>query len=120
MDGVKSRSSIALALACSFIIALCPKYPSIVIVIAFSTITLRLSLPLCVSLSQLLFVHTLQLRSILNSPNLQLLSVLLQHAIIVVFPELLAGVLAGDALEDLGSAWVLVLEFYVSCQNETL
>jgi hypothetical protein len=28
----------------------------------------------------------------------------------MVFPKLLGGVLAGDSLEDLGSAWVLVYE----------
>lgn len=28
----------------------------------------------------------------------------------MVFPELLCGVLAGDSLEDLGAAWVLVYE----------
>lgn len=42
--------------------------------------------------------------------NLQLLLVLLQNALIVVFPELLAGVFAGNALQDLLSAWVLLLE----------
>jgi hypothetical protein len=30
----------------------------------------------------------------------------------VVFPELLGGILAGDALEDLGSTGVLVGEVY--------
>lgn len=37
----------------------------------------------------------------------------------MVFPELLGGVLAGDALEDLGSAWVLVGKVYRICQSSS-
>ena len=52
----------------------------------------------------------LQLGLLSYRPNLQLRRVLLQHALVVVFPELLRSVLAGDSLEDLGSAGVLVYE----------
>lgn len=51
-----------------------------------------------------------QLSSILNCADLQLRSVLLQHRLVVVFPELLGGVLACDPLQDLGTAGVLVNE----------
>jgi hypothetical protein len=39
----------------------------------------------------------LQLRLLLHSPHLKPLTVLLQHALIMVFPELLRGVLARDS-----------------------
>ena len=52
----------------------------------------------------------LQLGLLSHRPDLQLRRVLLQHTLVVVFPELLGGVLAGDSLEDLGSAGVLVYE----------
>lgn len=43
-------------------------------------------------------------------PNPQPLTILLQHALIMIFPELFRRVLAGDALEDLGAAGVFVYE----------
>jgi hypothetical protein len=52
----------------------------------------------------------LQLGLLSHRPNLQLRRVLLQHALVVIFPELLGSVLAGDSLEDLGSAGMLVYE----------
>ena len=51
-----------------------------------------------------------QLRLLPHRPNLQPLLILLQHALIVVFPELLRGVLARDALEDFRAAGVFVYE----------
>jgi hypothetical protein len=45
---------------------------------------------------------------------LQLLLVLLQDALIVVLPELLAGVLSSHSLDDLLAAWVLFLSECVS------
>lgn len=53
---------------------------------------------------------SLQFRLLLHRANLQLGRVLLQHALVVVFPELLRGVLAGYPLEDLGAAGVFVYE----------
>ena len=68
-------------------------------------------LPL-LSVSLSIHIYSLsQLRLLLHGANLQLGPVLLQHAVVVVLPELLGGVLAGDALEDLGAARVLVCEF---------
>jgi hypothetical protein len=61
----------------------------------------------------------LQLSGILNSSNLKLGSIFLQHVLVVVFPELLGGVLAGDALEDLGSSRVLLNEVYIFCQSSS-
>lgn len=52
----------------------------------------------------------LQLRALAHRPNLELAAVLLQDALVVVFPEGLGGVLAGEALEDLGASGVLVEE----------
>jgi hypothetical protein len=51
-----------------------------------------------------------QLRTLLDIANLQLRTVLLQHALVMILPKLLRGVLASDALENLGSAWVFVYE----------
>jgi hypothetical protein len=51
-----------------------------------------------------------QLSSILDCADQQLRSVFLQHRLVVVFPELLGGVLACDPLQDLGTAGVLVNE----------
>jgi hypothetical protein len=53
---------------------------------------------------------TLQLRLLPHGPNLQPLAILLEDPLVVVLPELLGGVLARDALEDLGAAGVLVDE----------
>lgn len=50
----------------------------------------------------------LQLRALLDGTDLKLAAVLLQHVLVVVLPELLRGVLAGDALEDLTAAWVFL------------
>jgi hypothetical protein len=66
----------------------------------------------CCASSQLL-----QLSGVLDSSDLKLGSVLLKHIRVVVFPELLGGVLACDALEDLGSTWVLVGKVYTGCQS---
>ena len=52
----------------------------------------------------------LQLRLILHRPNLHLIGILLQHALVMVFPELLRRILASDALENLGAARMLVYE----------
>jgi len=51
---------------------------------------------------------TSQLSSVFDRPDLQPCSVLLQDRLVVIFPELLGGVLARHALQDLGSAWVFV------------
>lgn len=52
----------------------------------------------------------LKLSLLLERPDLELGPVLLEHALAVVLPELLGGVLAGHALEDLGAARVVVEE----------
>lgn len=52
----------------------------------------------------------LQLRGLLDGTNLVFAAVLLQHALVVVFPESLGCVLASEALQDLGAAGVLVEE----------
>lgn len=52
----------------------------------------------------------LQLGTLAHRPNLQLTAVSLQDALIVVFPEGLRGVLAGESLEDLGAAGVFLEE----------
>ncbi len=56
-------------------------------------------------------VPNLQLRLLAHGPNLQRWRVLLQYALVVVFPELLGGVFACDALKDFGAAGVFVDEF---------
>jgi hypothetical protein len=55
---------------------------------------------------------SLQLRLLPHRPNLQPLSVLLQHALIMVFPELLRCVFAHYSLQDLSPAGVFVYEAY--------
>lgn len=52
----------------------------------------------------------LKLGLLLERADLELGAVLLEHALAVVLPELLGGVLAGHALEDLGAARVVVEE----------
>jgi len=52
----------------------------------------------------------LELGLSLDLANLQLGSVLLEDVLAVVLPELLGGILAGDALQDAGAARVLVEE----------
>ena len=52
--------------------------------------------------------YNLKLSLLLERPDLELRPVLLEHALAVVLPELLGGVLAGHALEDLGAARVVV------------
>lgn len=54
----------------------------------------------------------LQLRLLGHGAHQQPILVLLQHALVVIFPELLAGVLARDALEDLGPAGVFLDEAF--------
>jgi len=61
----------------------------------------------------LIYIYSLassQLRLLFHSPNLQLRRILLQHSLIMVFPELLRGVLPRYALEDLAAAGVFVYE----------
>lgn len=48
-----------------------------------------------------------KLRRLGHRPDLEVGAVLFQHRLAVVLPELLGGVLAGDALEDLGASGVL-------------
>lgn len=56
-----------------------------------------------------LFVYfSLQLGILANRANLELFAVLLQHVLAVIFPESLAGILAGEALDDAGAAGVFV------------
>lgn len=55
-------------------------------------------------------IFPLQLRSLLDAPNLVLAAVLFQHALVVVLPKRLGRVLAGEALEDLCAAGMLVEE----------
>ena len=52
----------------------------------------------------------LELGGVLDGADLEAGAVLLEHALAVVLPELLGGVLAGHALEDLGAARVVVEE----------
>ena len=52
----------------------------------------------------------LKLGGLLDGADLEAGAVLLEHALAVVLPELLGGVLAGHALEDLGAAGVVVEE----------
>jgi hypothetical protein len=52
----------------------------------------------------------LQLGALGHGANLELGAVLLENALIVVFPEGLGRVLAAEALEDLGAARVLLKE----------
>lgn len=52
----------------------------------------------------------LELGLLLERADLELGAVLLEHALAVVLPELLGGVLAGHALEDLCAARVVVEE----------
>jgi len=61
------------------------------------------------NVTPLLTPHS-QLRSLLNRPNLKFLPILLQHTLIMIFPELFRGVLARYALEDFGAAGVFVYE----------
>lgn len=51
-----------------------------------------------------------KLRRLGHRPDLKVGAVLFQHRLAVVLPELLGGVLAGDALEDLGASGVLFEE----------
>lgn len=55
-------------------------------------------------------IFLLQLRGLLDGTDLVFAAVLLQHALIVVFPERLGRVLASKALQDLGAAGVLFEE----------
>ena len=56
--------------------------------------------------------HSSQLRLLLDRPNLKPLTILLQHALIMVFPELLRGVLAHDPLQNLRPTWMFVYKPY--------
>ena len=60
--------------------------------------------------------NSLQLRLLLYRPDLKLVAVLLQHALVVVFPELLRGVLSRYSLQDLRAAGMFV---YECCSGET-
>lgn len=51
-----------------------------------------------------------KLRRLGQRPDLEVGAVLFQHRLAVVLPELLGGVLAGDALQDLGASGVLFEE----------
>ena len=67
------------------------------------------------NLNPLLLTHTRvsppsKLGGILDGADLEAGAVLREHALAVVLPELLGGVLAGHALEDLGAAGVVVEE----------
>ena len=55
-------------------------------------------------------IDPLKLGLLLEGADLELGAVLLKHALAVVLPELLGGVLAGHALEDLGAAGVVLEE----------
>lgn len=58
-----------------------------------------------------------QLSTLGDGADLELLAVLLQDVLVVVLPEGLGGVLAGEALEDLGAAGMLLEELYKTlCQ----
>lgn len=64
---------------------------------------------ICTSI--LIPVRRLQLCLLLHLPDLEFGSILLQHALIVVFPELLARILSRNALQNLCATWVFVDEF---------
>ena len=57
-------------------------------------------------------IDSSQLRLLLDRPNLKPLTILLQHALIMVFPELLRGVLAHDPLQNLRPTWMFVYKPY--------
>lgn len=59
-----------------------------------------------------IYIFPLQLRGLLDGTNLVFAAVLLQHALVVVLPESLGRVLAGEALQDLGAAGMLVEELW--------
>lgn len=55
-------------------------------------------------------MRCLQLRGLGDGANLELAAILLQNGLAVVLPESLGGVLAGETLQDLGTAGVLIHE----------
>lgn len=54
----------------------------------------------------------LKFRLLLHLPNRQLWTVLLQHTLVMIFPELFRSILACHSFEDFGTAWMFVCEFY--------
>lgn len=57
-------------------------------------------------------MKALQLSLLSHSANLQLLSVFLQHALIMVFPKLFRGVFSCYALENFGASGVFFEEIW--------
>ena len=59
-------------------------------------------------------IDSSQLRLLLDRPNLKPLTILLQHALIMVFPELLRGIFACYTGEDFLSAWCCTASAHLS------
>ena len=69
--------------------------------------TVRLCLCVCALESS-----DLQLSALLDTSNLQLVTISLQDSLAVVLPESLGRILSSETLEDLCAAGVLIEEFY--------
>jgi hypothetical protein len=57
-------------------------------------------------------IDSLQLRPLPDRPNLKPLTILLQHPLIMIFPELLRSVLPRDPLQNLSTTWMFVYKPY--------